>query len=105
MAYKIQEHALGTAERKQRKLSEILKNHFSRAATLPVIKPGTRLVREWRGQVHVVEAADEGYRYKGERHASLSEIARLITGTRWSDPLFFGLRTNQTRKRTDAQRH
>ena len=39
--------------------------------------------------------AEEGFEYKGERYRSLSEIARLITGTRWSGPLFFGLKQSQ----------
>ena len=57
------------------------------------IKPGTRLVRQWKEQVHVVEVNTEGYEYRGARYENLSEIARLITGTRWSGPLFFGLKT------------
>jgi hypothetical protein len=56
------------------------------------IKPGTRLIRQWDGQTHQVTVAEEGFEYKGERYKSLSEIARLITGTRWSGPLFFGLK-------------
>jgi hypothetical protein len=39
--------------------------------------------------------AEAGFEYKGERYKSLSEIARLITGTRWSGPLFFGLKQSQ----------
>jgi|1185.fasta_scaffold306117_2 hypothetical protein len=59
------------------------------------IKPGTRLVREWKGEIHVVNAEQQSYEYRGTRYGSLSEIARLITGTRWSGPLFFGLKTTQ----------
>ena len=36
--------------------------------------------------------ANSGFEYDGQWYASLSEIARLITGTRWSGPLFFGLK-------------
>ena len=61
-------------------------------SSLSGIKPGTRLVREWRGQTHVVTIEEKGYDYKGSHYESLSEIARLITGTRWSGPLFFGTR-------------
>ncbi len=56
------------------------------------LKPGTRLARSWKGQVHVVHVLDENFDYKGARYTSLSEVARLITGTRWSGPLFFGLK-------------
>ena len=56
------------------------------------VKLGTRLVRTWKGQAHPVRVVERGFEYKGKRYASLSEIARLITGTRWSGPAFFGLR-------------
>jgi DUF2924 family protein len=49
-------------------------------------------VRERRGVSHRVEVLDHGVVYQGQRHQSLSEVARLITGSRWSGPLFFGLK-------------
>ena len=55
------------------------------------LKPGARLVREWNGATHVVEVVDDGLIWNGERHSSLSAIARAITGARWSGPRFFGL--------------
>ncbi len=58
----------------------------------PRLRPGTRLIREWRGAVHQVTVDEDGFDYRGARYASLSRIAREITGTRWSGPLFFGLR-------------
>jgi len=57
------------------------------------LRPGTRLVRTWQGDTHVVLALDKGFSYRGETYLSLSEIARLITGARWSGPLFFGLKS------------
>jgi Protein of unknown function (DUF2924) len=56
------------------------------------LKPGTVLTRTWRGVLHHVDVLDDGFAYRGERFDSLSEIARRITGTRWSGPLFFGLK-------------
>jgi hypothetical protein len=53
--------------------------------------PGSRLVREWNGRSHTVEVAEHGFLYAGRRYRSLSEIARTITGARWSGPRFFGL--------------
>ncbi len=50
------------------------------------------LVREWRGAVHQVTVGEDGFDYRGAKYASLSRIACEITGTRWSGPLFFGLR-------------
>ena len=57
----------------------------------PSLRPGNRLVRRWRGRTYVVEVADDGLVYEGERFTSLSVIAEKITGTRWSGPKFFGL--------------
>ena len=59
---------------------------------------GTRLVREWQGRVHVVEIGeDQLIRWDGKGWGSLSEVARAITGTRWSGPAFFGLKQKQGR--------
>lgn len=55
------------------------------------LTPGTRLVREWHGVTHTVEVLKQGYTYDGELYGSLSEIARRITGARWSGPRFFGV--------------
>jgi DUF2924 family protein len=55
--------------------------------------PGTVLIREWRGASHLVTVLYDGVLYRQQRYRSLSEVARLITGTRWSGPLFFGLRS------------
>lgn len=57
------------------------------------VRPGMRLVREWQGRAHVVEIGeDEVIRWDGRDWRSLSEVARAITGTRWSGPAFFGLK-------------
>lgn len=58
----------------------------------PALKPGGRLIREWNGATHVVDVVDGGFLWKGQRYASLSSIARAITGARWSGPRFFGLK-------------
>ena len=56
------------------------------------LKPGTRLIRRWHGNVHHVLILDEGLEHEGRRYQSLSQIARAITGAQWSGPRFFGLR-------------
>ncbi len=55
---------------------------------------GTTLVRTWHGHRHEVRVLDNGkrFRYRDTEYASLSEIAREITGARWSGPRFFGLK-------------
>ncbi len=65
----------------------------SRAKTQHQVKPGTRFLREWQGRTHEVTATTDGrFFYRDSTYRSLSEIARLITGTRWSGPAFFGLK-------------
>ena len=56
------------------------------------LRPGTTLERAWRGETHIVTVVADGFTYRGQRYRSLSQIARLITGTRWNGPTFFGLR-------------
>jgi hypothetical protein len=56
------------------------------------LKPGTLLAREFNGIMHRVTVTQEGFAWQGNTYSSLSEIARLITGTRWNGPRFFGLR-------------
>lgn len=67
-----------------------------RAASAPLadaLSPGTRLLREWQGRTHHVTVVDAGFEYEGRTWRSLSAISRAITGTRWSGPLFFGMRS------------
>ena len=58
------------------------------------IRPGMRLGRQYGGKLHVVAIGENGKILWNEREwRSLSEVARAITGTRWSGPAFFGLKT------------
>ena len=61
-------------------------------ASCPALRPGGRLIREWNGVTHAVDVVEGGFIWKGKRFASLSPIARAITGARWSGPRFFGLK-------------
>lgn len=56
------------------------------------VQPGTIITREWRGERHIVTVQDGGFEHLGTRYGNLSEIARTITGVRWSGPRFFGLK-------------
>ncbi len=58
----------------------------------PSIKPGTKLIREWQGKRYEVMILETGFAFEGRTYDSLSKIATDITGTRWSGPLFFGLK-------------
>ena len=64
------------------------------------LKPGTRLLRTWRGQTYTVTVADPGFLYDGKTYNSLSVVAREITGTPWSGPVFFGLKKTKPAERT-----
>ena len=55
------------------------------------VRAGTRFVRSWNGRTISVEAVDGGFIWEDRRYASLSHIAREVTGARWSGPRFFGL--------------
>jgi hypothetical protein len=55
------------------------------------LKPGAKLIREWRGETHTVIVLEDGFEWRGKRRRSLSVIAQLITGAHWSGPRFFGL--------------
>lgn len=102
LAYRMQERAYGGLKpatlKRLHKLAQVVDRDPSAALTdAPRIRPGTCLIRVWRGEKHEVLVDDSGYEYRGKRFASLSQIARQITGTRWSGPLFFGLRNGTDR--------
>jgi len=69
------------------------------------LKPGTVLVRDYDGQRHTVTVAADGFEWQGTIYASLSAIARVITGTAWSGPRFFALRPNGTLTRSNNKKN
>jgi hypothetical protein len=76
-----------------RRTSQKLDQLAAAKTTTRDAKPGMRLVREWNGKVHVVVIGEDGViRWNAREWKSLSEVARTITGTRWSGPAFFGLK-------------
>jgi hypothetical protein len=64
---------------------------ISRPLAKTLVRPGTRLVREWNGRTHFVDVVDDGFVFDGKTYGSLSVIAKQITGAHWSGPRFFGL--------------
>ncbi len=103
VAWKIQEQAFGglgaATKRRLAGLAKTLEQDGdvtrSRVARL---KPGARLIREWRGETHTVIVLDDGFEWRGQRWRSLSVIAREITGAHWSGPRFFGLNETAGRR-------
>ncbi len=86
IAYRLQEKALGA-------LSKRVVRSLATGTSAPAIKPGTRLIRDWNGRTVDVLADNDGYVFDGKHYASLSAIARTVTGTAWSGPRFFGLQS------------
>ncbi len=96
IAYRLQENALGGLKPSTRRfLAQVAENAFA-GRQPPIspstIKPGTRLLREWHGVTHEVIVREDSVTYAGKNYRSLSEVARTITGARWSGPRFFGLK-------------
>jgi len=100
VAYRMQEVALGGLRpAQQRRLrqyaQEFKKTGETRLRARPELKSGTRLVREWQGRTYDVLVLDRGFSWQGTHYRSLSALARTITGTAWSGPLFFGLKPSR----------
>ena len=107
VAHWIQEQAYGgLSGPTQRLLNQLAKaalaNPLGRLELPRRIKPGSELIRSWKGRSHRVMVMADGFAYDGKKFASLSEIASDITGTRWNGPRFFGLRPAPTRVDADG---
>jgi len=92
----------------RRALKQALKIHLTsktvKAGTpipLPLLRVGTHLLREWNGRTYQVEVLEGGFLLDGKEYRSLSSVAQKITGTHWSGPRFFGLRSQKPSQ--DAQ--
>ena len=94
-AYDLQSHVFGGPKPAlRRRLCRLAKSNDESppgsdgSKSLP---PGSRLVREWHGRTHTVDVLETGFLFDGQHYGSLSQVARAITGARWSGPRFFGL--------------
>ena len=96
LAWQLQVNAVGSLDMKtERRLAAISQNIDRDPEYEPqlsqTISPGVVLTREWKGVTHRVIVTETGFRHADSDYGSLSEVARAITGTRWSGPRFFGL--------------
>ncbi|HYZ32206.1 MAG TPA: DUF2924 domain-containing protein [Crenalkalicoccus sp.] len=97
IAHRLQEEALGgVPPAVQRRLASLARTRATdgepaAAPTAIRLKPGTTLVREWHGRTYTVVVLEKGFEHEGRRYASLTQLARVITGAHWSGPRFFGL--------------
>jgi hypothetical protein len=108
VAHRIQELALGGLRPEPRRQLLRIAQQFKQTGEATIraraeLKPGTRLMREWRGRTYDVLVLDEDFSWQNTRYRSLSAIARKITGTAWSGPLFFGLKPNRLATRRSVQ--
>jgi DUF2924 family protein len=107
IAYRLQEKAFGGLKPATLRLLERIADDAAarrQAPTAPErirVSAGTVLIREWHGTRHQVTALKDGFLYRAKRFHSLSRIARVITGSRWSGPLFFGLRSSNNKEQSN----
>ncbi len=98
LAHRIQERAFGGLKPSTRKKLEAIgetgllprqtRRHSDR------LLPGTVLTRVYDHVEHrVLVRGPDDFEYQGQRFRSLSALARHITGSAWSGPVFFGLKT------------
>src|SRR5216683_2898689 len=98
VAHRMQMNALGALKPSARRhLMQAANNPPTAGAVphYPSVRPriGTVLVRDWGGVTHQAKMLEDGILFRSKRYGSLSEVARVITGSRWSGPLFFGLKS------------
>jgi Protein of unknown function (DUF2924) len=96
LCWHLQEQAFGGLDPQTAKhLASLARGDRSRPDRPRRLKPGTVLVREYQGDRHTVTVVANGFVWREATYASLSTIARAITGTNWNGPRFFGLRIDK----------
>jgi transposase len=64
--------------------------------------PGTLLTRVYKGVEHRVRVIEDGFEYQGTEYASISVVAKAITGTKWNGFRFFRL-TERKKRRSQSK--
>ncbi len=106
IAYKMQEEVLGGLPTSALRMLDVVADGVTPLPDAPIrLKPGSRLLREWNGKIHTVMVDEDGFNFDGRRFASLSHIAREITGSHWSGPRFFGLKRRANPPSRGGQAH
>jgi hypothetical protein len=106
IAWRIQEKFYGGHDKATIKLLDgLARGEAAKVDAGPRLKPGTVLMREYRGVRHTVTIVPNGVVWQEQTYLSLSTVARAITGTSWNGPRFFGLRVQRAADRaTGADR-
>ena len=97
IAWKMQERVRGglapaTSRELKRLATQLRENDDIDLGKAPLLKPGTKLVRQWHGTIYHVLVLESGFQFQDRHYRSLTPIAREITGAAWSGPRFFGLK-------------
>ncbi|MBF0213398.1 MAG: DUF2924 domain-containing protein [Magnetococcales bacterium] len=98
LAYRLQEVAHGGLKRESEKRLERMAVSGVEPLQEPKrppgeqLLPGTKLVREWKGEEHRCTVLSDGFEYQGRKFGSLSAVANFITGTKWNGFVFFGMK-------------
>jgi DUF2924 family protein len=108
IGYRMQERAFGGLKPSVRRLLERASEDACARRTSPTrpvtrASAGTVLIRDWQGKSRHVTVLERGLLYRKKNYRSLSQIARVITGCRWSGPLFFGLRGHSKKESRGAR--
>nr|WP_303829819.1 DUF2924 domain-containing protein [Asticcacaulis taihuensis] len=99
-SYRLQARRHGDlSQASKRRLAELARQFTEDRSFTPTperqLKPGTSLVKDWRGVRHEVIVLEDGFNYHGEIFGSLSQVAFRITGTKWNGHIFFGLKARR----------
>jgi len=102
LAYRLQARAHGDLDRKFKRVPDrLVEGDLSviAAANGPGmnLKPGTGLVREYKGELHRVTVIPDGFAWNDNTYPTLSAVARAITGSNWNGYVFFGLKAKSSK--------
>lgn len=107
LAYKLRVNAYGdlspAMKKRLRDIADAVRNGNADAVLkIPLLKPGTQLIRRWKGQTLTVTVLEDGFTWEGRIYNSLSALAKAITGTSWSGQKFFGVRQKNSGNKNAA---
>ena len=96
LAYRIQVELYGDVPKLiRRQLARLAESKTQKVRHKTQLSEGVRLVRKWQGREHVVTSVTGGFEYDGTIYKSLSKVAEVITGSKWSGPVFFGIKAGR----------
>ena len=110
LAYRLQEIALerhdeALLQRNKARIQALMDTETEKQKVVKkgamALQPGTVLTKVYQGNTHQVTVIQDGqFEFNNRLYGNLSVIAREITGTRWSGPVFFNLRKTTRNKPT-----